>query len=132
MGVTYRIGGGGERGLTLIGFLMVLTILGLFAFVVMRLFPVYSEYYSVVSSLRALQNEPGIVQKTPEQVRDLLDRKFYISYVKTPRANNIKVTRRGNEYVVQVKYEVRGPLAYNLDYIASFDKTVSLSRPGAD
>ena len=29
-------------------------------------------------------------------------------------------------YLVNVKYEVRGPLLYNLEYIATFDKTVKL------
>ena len=121
-----------QQGMTLLGFILVLMVVGAFAFIIIRLFPVYSEYYSVVSAMRALQQEPGIAAKTPDQVRDLLDRKFYISYVKTPKKNDIKITRREGEYILQVKYDVRGDLLYNLDYIASFDKTVSLSRPGVD
>ena len=121
-----------QQGMTLLGFVLVLMIVGVFAFIAIRLFPVYSEYYSVVSSLRAMQKEPGIVAKSPEEVKGLLLRKFYVSYVSTPKPADIKVTRRGGEYLVQVKYEVRGNLIYNLDYIASFDKSVSLSRPGAD
>ena len=35
----------------------------------------------------------------------------------------------GNQ--LNVKYEVRGPLLYNLEYIASFDKTVDLTRQGS-
>ena len=122
----------GQRGLTLIGFLIVLIIAAFFAFIIMKLFPVYSEYYAVRSSLRALQQEPGIASKTPEQVRDLITRKWYISYVKTPTQKNVKVTRRGGEYIVNVAYERRGNLLYNLDYIASFDNTVSLTRKGVD
>ena len=121
-----------QRGLTLLGFLIVLIIAAFFAFIIMKLFPVYSEYYSVRTSLRALQQEPGIASKTPEQVRELLNRKWYISYVKTPTQKNVKVTRRGGDYIVNVAYERRGNLMYNLDYIASFDKTVSLTRQGVD
>lgn len=118
-----------QKGITLIGFVVILAVVGFFAFIIMRLFPVYSEYYGVVQALKAVQTEPGIAQKTPEQIKESLDRKFYISYVTNVKKNNIKVTRKDGGYVVQVKYEVRGPLMYNLEYIASFDKTVQLGGP---
>ncbi|HET7843588.1 MAG TPA: DUF4845 domain-containing protein [Xanthomonadales bacterium] len=115
-----------QKGITLLGFVMILAIVGFFAFIIMRLFPVYSEYYGVVQALKAVQVEPGIASKTPEQIKESLDRKFYISYVTSVKKNNIKITRKDGGYLVQVKYEVRGPLLYNLEYIATFDKTVQL------
>lgn len=115
-----------QKGITLMGFIVVLAVVGFFAFIIMRLFPVYSEYYGVLQGLKALQVEPGIAQKTPEQIKESLDRKLYISYVTNVKKNNVKVTRKDGGYLVNVKYEVRGPLAYNLEYIASFDKTISL------
>jgi len=121
-----------QRGLTLLGFLIVLVVLAFFAFIGMKLFPVYSEYYAVRSSLSALQQEPGIAARSPDQIRELLNRKWYISYVKTPTQKNVKVTKRGGEYIVTVAYERRGNLLYNLDYIAVFDKSVSLTRQGVD
>lgn len=120
------------RGLTLLGFLIVLIVVAFFGLMIMKLFPVYSEWYAVRSSLSALQQEPGIAARTPEQVRELLNRKWYISYVKTPTQKNVKVQRRGGDYLVTVAYERRGNLLYNLDYVATFDKTVSLTRQGID
>lgn len=121
------------RGLTLLGFLIVLIVVAFFGLMIMKLFPVYSEWYAVRSSLSALQQEPGIAARTPEQVRELLVRKWYISYVKTPSPQkNVKIQRRGGDYLVTVAYERRGNLLYNLDYVASFDKTVSLTRQGVD
>lgn len=115
-----------QKGITLLGFVVVLAVVGFFAFIIMRLFPVYSEYYGVVQAMKAVQVEPGIATKTPEQIKDLLDRKFYISYVTNVKKNNVKVSRKDGGYTLNVKYEVRGPLLYNLEYIASFDKTVKL------
>ena len=119
-----------QRGLTLIGFIIVLAVAGFFGYLIMRVFPVYSEYYSVVSAMKALQAEPGVSNMTPEKIRDLLDRKFYISYVKSPKPNNIKIRRQGGNYLLTVNYEVRDKLLYNLDYIATFNKTVNLTRQG--
>jgi hypothetical protein len=120
-----------QKGITLLGFIVVLAIVGFFAFIIMRLFPVYSEYYGVLQAMKAIQVEPGVATMTPEKIKELLDRKFYISYVTSVKRNNVKVSRKDGGYVLNVKYEVRGPLLYNLEYIASFDKTVKLAGAGA-
>ena len=142
-----------QGGITLLGFLMVLMIVGFFAFLVMRLFPVYSEYYSVVSAMKGVQAEPGVSTWTVEKIKDSLDRKMYISYVTSVKPNNVRairqglsvagrgtvvefragdrVIRQGGGNQLNVKYEVRGPLVYNLEYIASFNKTVDLTRQGS-
>ena len=120
-----------QKGITLLGFIVVLAIVGFFAFIIMRLFPVYSEYYGVLQAMKAMQTEPGIAAKTPEQIKEMIGRKFYISYVTSVKKNNIRLTRKDGGYVMNVKYEVRGPLLYNLEYVATFDKTVELGRGSA-
>jgi Tfp pilus assembly major pilin PilA len=120
-----------QRGLTLLGFIMLLMVVGIFAFVGLKLFPVYSEYYSVVSDMKGIQSEPGVANMAPEIVKDKLFRRFYISYVTSVKNENVKVTRQ-NGYNLNVKYEVRKPLVYNLDFVAKFDKTVDLTRQGGD
>lgn len=118
-----------QRGITLIGFVFMLAIAGFFAFLGMRLFPVYSEYYSVQSDMKGLANEPGVANMSPEKIRDLLNRRFYISYVESVKPEHIKITRN-NGYNLRIAYEVRRPLLYNLDFVAKFDKTVQLDRQG--
>jgi len=118
-----------HSGMTLIGFVFVLIIAAFFAFLIMRLFPVYSEYYSVVSSMKGIHSEPGVASMPPAEIRDLLNRRFYISYVKSVKPENIKIDRK-NGYNLTIKYEVREPLVYNLDFVAKFEKTVSLTRQG--
>lgn len=116
-----------QTGMTLIGFVVVLAVAGFFAFLAMRLFPVYSEYHSVVSDMEGVASEPGVANMPPEKIRDLLNRRFYISYVESVKPEHIKITRQ-NGYNLRVVYEVRRPLAYNLDFVATFDKTVQLGR----
>jgi hypothetical protein len=120
-----------QRGITLLGFIVVLAVVGFFAFLIMRLSPVYMEYHSVYTAMKGLQGEPGVGQMTPEKIRDLLNRRFYISYVESVKPNHIKITRAGTGYNLTIKYEVRKPLLYNLDFVAMFDKTVELQRQGS-
>jgi hypothetical protein len=117
----------GQSGLTLMGFLIILAVVGFFAFIFMRLFPVYSEYYGVVQAMKGVQAEPGVARWTPDKIKESLSRKFYISYVSSVKPNNIRITRKEGGYLLNIKYEVRGPLLYNLEYVATFDKTVSLT-----
>ena len=120
-----------QTGLTLLGFIMVLGVVGFFAFLGMKLFPVYAEYYSVVADMKGVQGEPGIAQASPTIVRDKLFRRFYISYVTSVKPEHVVVSRK-NGYNLAVKYEVRRPLVWNLDFVAKFEKTVDLTRAGGD
>lgn len=120
-----------QRGLTLIGFVFMLAIAGFFAYVGMKLFPVYTEYYSVVQAMKGVQSEPGVANMSPAKIQDLLFRRFYISYVESVKPQNVRVQRKDG-LTLNVKYEVRRPLVFNLDFVASFDKTVDLTRQGVD
>lgn len=121
------IGHSKQRGITLVSFIIVLAVLGFFAFIGMKLFPVYTEYYSVVQDMNGLANEPGVASMPPAKVKDLLFRRFYVSYVKSVKSEHVKITRQ-NGYNLQVKYEVREPLIYNLDFVAKFDRTIELTN----
>lgn len=120
-----------QAGITLIGFLLILMVVGFFAFLGMRLFPVYIEYYGLRQAMKAVAAEPGIATLPPEQVKASLDRKLNISYVTSVKPNNVRVTRQGGNYLLNVRYEVRGPLLYNLEYIATFNHTETLTRGGS-
>ncbi len=109
-----------QKGISLLGFVMLLSLIGFFAFIIMRLFPVYAEYNSVKSDLEALKKEPNSALMSPTQIRDRMGRRFEISYVENVRPENI-IIDRNNGYNVTIKYEVRKPLMYNLDFVAKFE-----------
>ena len=57
-----------QSGLSLVGFLVVLAVVGFAAYVGMKLFPMYQEYYSVQSAMKGLANEPGVADMDPAKV----------------------------------------------------------------
>jgi hypothetical protein len=119
-----------QRGMTLMSFVIVLAVLGFVAYIGMKLFPVYTEYYSEVKDMNGLASESGVASWPPNQVRDRLFRRFYVSYVKSVKQEHVKIARKDG-YFLTIKYEVREPLIFNLDFVAKFDKTVELSNQGA-
>ncbi len=122
------------RGITLIGFLMLLLVVGFFAYLAMRLVPVYVEYMGVVKAMEQVRSESGSAQASPEQIRRSLSLKFNTQYIDDAAIppQSIQVLREGNAQTLRIRYERRVPFVHNLEILASFDKSVNLSGGAGD
>ena len=121
-----------QRGMTLIGFIMVLAVVGVFAYMGMKVVPMYSEYYAVKQAMNGLADEPGIATMEPAKIRDLFFRRLYISYAENVKDENIKLTRKEAGWMMVVNYEVRKPLIANLDVVGNFHSEKELRRNAGD
>jgi hypothetical protein len=123
-----------SRGITLLGFLILLCVAGFFAYCVMKLVPVYVEYFGVVKAMEQIKDEPGAAEKTLEQSRRDLNVQFDLQYVdeKDIPPSSIQLKREATGPVLRIAYEKRVPFMYNIDLVASFDKSVNLTNAGAD
>ncbi len=120
-----------QRGITLLGFLFILIVLGFFAYMGMRLFPIYNEFYTVTREMEAVKKEAGVALRTPNQVREMLFARLYISYVENVKAQHVNITRERGTYTMTVKYELEQPFIHNIHFLGRFDKTVELTgHPG--
>ena len=121
-----------QTGISLMGFVIVLAVVGFFAFLLMKIFPAYSEYYNVVSAMEKVRKEPGAARWTPSEILGALDRYFTVNYVDEKNVNrrSFVIKRSGLGYTLSVKYERRESLLYNLDYVAKFERTVQISGLG--
>ncbi|MBC7988706.1 MAG: DUF4845 domain-containing protein [Luteimonas sp.] len=119
-----------QSGITLIGFVVVLAVVGLFAYVGMKLFPMYSEFFAVKSALKGLANEPGIGSQDPVRIRSLFFRRLYISYAENVKEEDVKLQRTDDGWRMEVNYEVRKPIISNLDVVGKFSATQVLTGRG--
>ncbi len=121
-----------QGGLSLVGFLVVLAVVGFAAYIGMKLFPMYQEYYSVRTAMKSLASEPGVADMDPSRVQDLFFRRLYINYSENVKPQNVKFERTDGGWRMKVKYEVRKPLVGNLDVVGRFDTAQDLTRRGAN
>lgn len=120
------------RGITLIGFIIVLMVLGFFAYAAMRLVPVYIEYFGVVKAMEQVKSEPGSAQKSLEELRSDMYLKFNTQYVddsSVPR-QAISMVRNAGGVTLRVAYERRIPFISNIELLAKFDKSIDLANGG--
>jgi Tfp pilus assembly major pilin PilA len=125
---------GKVKGITLIGFVIVLGVLGFFAYMAMRLIPMYVEYFGVVKAMESVRQEPGAAQKSLEEIRRDLSLKFDTQYVDDADVppSAIMLKREAGGAVLSITYERRVPFVYNLDFVGSFEKSMSLTNAGGE
>jgi Tfp pilus assembly protein PilE len=111
-----------QKGMTGIGWLIVLALIGFFTLLTLRMVPSYLEYYKVVSTLDSLAKESGY--SNPAEIRKLLERRFDISYVSTITDKDVIIKSAGEFYRVQAKYDSIVHLFGNVSVMMSFDKQV--------
>jgi membrane protein implicated in regulation of membrane protease activity len=115
-----------QRGLTLIGFIIVLAFGLLIAYTGMRVVPMYLEYHALVNALETLQKTPGAKDMDPGRIRNNITNSLWVSY----SSNNIKREHirisRSDGVKVRVAYEVRKPWVGNLDIVGKFERSVTL------
>ena len=121
-----------QQGITLIGFVVMLALVGVLGYLGMKVFPIYQQFFSVRSAMKGVASEPGVGQMDPAKIKDLFFRRLYINYADDDlKPENVKVERKDNGYTMTVQYEVRRPLVADLDIVGKFDKTQALTGGGS-
>jgi type II secretory pathway pseudopilin PulG len=117
-----------QSGVTLIGFLIIMAIVGFLGFMAMKLLPSYSEYMGVVKAMNQIATE-GTNGKSLDDIRRELMFKMNFQYVDdaTIKPANITIKRdAGGASQLQVAYDKDIPFMYNIDFLLHFNKSVPL------
>ncbi len=121
-----------QRGITLIGFVVILALVGVLAYLGMKVFPIYEQFFSVRSAMKGVASEPGVSEMDPAKIKDLFFRRLYINYADDDlKPENVKVERKDGGYTMTVDYEVRRSLIADLDIVGKFNKTQALNGGGS-
>jgi len=117
-----------QSGMTLIGLLTVLFLIGFFALLTLKILPIYLEHFKVVSSLESLQQTPDLADEPRRKIVDLLNRRLDINMVENVHPEDIEVHKEDGIVTVSVVYSVEKPLFGNLSVIADFDDQIKVSK----
>jgi Tfp pilus assembly protein PilE len=114
-----------QRGLSLMGLIVTLAILGFLAVMGAKLLPVYIEYFSVKKILAAMDYN-GETKGTVAEIRRHYETRNAIEDVKSVHGSDLEITKEGGETVVSANWSVKVPLVANvsacLDFSASTAK----------
>ncbi len=116
----------GQRGMTGVGWLIVLALIGFFIMLALKLVPIYLENYNVKTVLNSLKEEPYITKKSPMEIKRLLKKRFDISYINGVDSNKVTIKKHKGVMDIGIAYQVRSHIVGNVDLLVSFDDKVRL------
>ncbi|MBS0457090.1 MAG: DUF4845 domain-containing protein [Proteobacteria bacterium] len=125
-----------QRGITLMGFVIMLIVVGFFAYMVMRIVPMYSEYSSISKALDAVAKDPSANNADEVKIRDMISRHFETSYVNSvdplvkTYPGGVVIQHTPNGLALSVNYDARVPFIYNIFLVGHFEHTAG-AQPAA-
>lgn len=121
---------GRQRGVTAIGWLILLIPFAIITYACIRLAPIYLNYMAVARSLNELTNEYASGGATPDTIRSSLQKRFDVENVDYPEVKDISITRDGQGWTVEAAYYDQAPLFAHITLQVQFDKSVTLGNGG--
>ena len=120
-----------QGGMTMLGFLITLSVVILFLFCGMKIVPMYIEYYSVKKALASIANEQSASATSKDAIRALFARHLKIDYVKIIKPDMLKIEATDSGFNLTVDYERREELIANLDVVGRFRAEQAVVRGAA-
>ncbi|HOW61128.1 MAG TPA: DUF4845 domain-containing protein [Candidatus Contendobacter sp.] len=79
-----------QRGMTLIGMLLLLILIGFVAVIAMKVVPVYVQYYSIKSTIESVRKE-SVSSMTTVDIQNAIQKRFDTGYVENVKAKDLKI-----------------------------------------
>jgi len=115
-----------QKGMTGVGWLVVLALIGFFSMLVLKVGPIYMTHYSVKTVLESLEEEPLITRKSSIEVKNMLMKRLKVNGIYDMNSKYIKVKKSGGVMTADITYQVQENVVGNLDILVSFSDQVEL------
>jgi Tfp pilus assembly major pilin PilA len=115
-----------QQGMTFIGLLCLLAIVGLIGYAVIRLVPVYLNYMKISRTMEMTATEVKGENPDPGNIRRILDRHWQIEEPTVVETKDIEITKDNGGVSMHVAYDDVVPYMSNVSLSVHFDKTVKV------
>jgi Domain of unknown function (DUF4845) len=112
-----------QRGLSLIGLLIVSAMLIAAALVVMKCVPVVVEYWNVKKIVSTMAASGDLRGSAPVEIRRSFDRRAVIDNVTVITGKDLQIQKTGDGNIVTFQYESRVPLFSVVSLVFEFQGT---------
>jgi len=119
-----------QKGLTAITWVIVIGFLSVQGIMGLRVIPVYMNYGSLQKIMDALPNDSDAKGKTPKKIRQILLKRLNINSLYSLEKNKsaFKFEKTSDGLRLKAKYEERGPILGNLEFVATFEHEVFFKK----
>jgi len=107
-----------QRGITLIGMVVVCIVIVLVAIGGLKIAPAYIEYFKVKKAISGIAQTNG--KGTVQDVRIAFDRRAAIDDIDVIAGRDLEITKEGNDIVISFDYPKRVSLFGNVSVVFDF------------
>jgi hypothetical protein len=115
-----------QLGMTFIGLLCVLALLGVVVYAGIRLAPLYLNYMKIARTMESVATEVKGDNPDPGTMRTAIDRHFNIEDPSGVTAKDIEITKDDGGVQMHVAYDDAVPYVANVSLSVHFEKTVKV------
>ncbi|HUP98791.1 MAG TPA: DUF4845 domain-containing protein [Usitatibacter sp.] len=113
-----------QHGVSLMGLIITLGVLGFLGVMAAKLMPAYVEYFAVKKMFAAME-QAGDLKGSVRDIRYSFEKRNAIEDVKSVRSDDLEVTKEGGEAVVTANWSVRVPMVSNVNACLDFMVTTA-------
>ncbi len=113
-----------ERGVSLMGLIVTLAVLGFLGLMAAKIMPSYIEYFQVKKVFAAME-QGGDLTGTPRDIRRSFDRRNAIEDIHSIRGDDLEINKSGAETTISATWSVKVPLVYNASACLDFAVTTA-------
>ena len=121
-----RPGRSRQRGMTFIGLLFILGLVGVIGYAGLRLTPLYLNYMKVARSMEVTALEFKSESPDLGGIRRSLDKHWQIEDISGVEAKEVEIVKDENGVALHVAYDDAAPYIANVSLSVHFDKTVKV------
>jgi hypothetical protein len=115
-----------QQGMTFIGLLCILALLGVVVYAGIRLAPLYLNYMKIARTMESVATEVKGENPDAGAIRALIDRHFAIEDPRAIDTKDIEITRDQDGVQMHVAYDDSVPYVANVSLSVHFEKTVKV------
>jgi hypothetical protein len=116
-----------QSGMTAIGWLLVLILIGFAALITLRLVPVYVEYMKVSAAMESVRKQPDVTRQPEKEIREMLQKRFDVEDVRSITARQVDIKHDTNGWRLSMEYTRQEPFVANIDLLVKFHKDVKVT-----
>jgi hypothetical protein len=110
-----------QRGLSLIGLIIIAAILAFVSIVGFKLLPSYIEYFTVERVVRDLSRSAELRGASVKDVKSAFDRRAQIDNISSITGEDLEIEKQGEGFRIVASYGVKVPLFGNVSACLDFE-----------
>src|ERR1700681_2882728 len=115
-----------QLGMTFIGMLCILALVGIIGYAGVRLVPVYLNYMNIVKTMQTTAAEFKGDNPDPVAIRHSLERHWEITTISAVDYKEVEITKDDSGVSLHVVYDDSEPYLGNISLAVHFDQTVKV------